>query len=237
LKYFWLSFRSIFVKDIVTELRSKQVLPTMIVLGMLIVWIFRIVSETAMMGKEGMGPTALWIALLFCGLLAQERSFAIEQQQDCIYGLLLAPVDAGTIYLSKLFVNVVMLCVFELILVPVTFLSFRLDIQNRWLDLITILLLGNIGISAIGTLFSAVVQLTRTRGSLLSIIVLVVLLPMMIPSTFALLVLFGNIPQQLVGTGALAFVGSFNHAIGYLIVFDAVFVVACWLLFGFVIKE
>jgi heme exporter protein B len=237
LKYFWLSFKSIFVKDIVTELRAKQVLPAMIVLGMLIVWIFRIVSETAMIDKEGVGPTALWIALLFCGLLAQERSFAIEQQQDCIYGLLLAPVDAGTIYLSKLFVNVVMLSIFELILVPVTFLSFRLDIQNRWPGLIAVLLLGNIGISAIGTLFSAVVQLTHTRGSLLSIIVLAVLLPMMIPATFALLVVSGDIPEHLISTGTLAFVGSFNHAIGYLIVFDAVFVVACWLLFGFVIKE
>jgi heme exporter protein B len=237
LKYFWQSFKSIFLKDIVTELRAKQVLPTMIVLGMLIVWIFRIVSETAMIDLNMMGPAALWIALLFCGLLAQERSFATEQQQDCIYGLLLAPVDAGTIYLSKLFVNIVMLCIFEVILVPVIFLSFRLSVQNRWLGLITVLLLGNIGISGIGTLFSAVVQLTRTRGSLLSIIVLVVLLPMMIPATFALLVLFGNIPDELVGTGALAFIGSYNDAIGYMIAFDAIFVVACWLLFGFVIKE
>lgn len=237
MKYFWQSFKAIFMKDIVTELRAKQVLPTMIVLGMLIVWIFRIVSETAMIHADVMGPAALWIALLFCGLLAQERSFATEQQQDCIYGLLLAPVDAGTIYLSKLFVNIVMLCIFEVILVPITFLSFRLSVQNRWLGLITVLLLGNIGISGIGTLFSAVVQLTRTRGSLLSIIVLVVLLPMMIPATFALLVLFGNISEELVGTGALAFVGSFNDAIGYMIAFDAIFVVASWLLFGFVIKE
>lgn len=80
----------------------------MIVLGMLIVWILRIASEAIPISTTVIGPVALWIALLFSGLLAQERSFAIEQQQDCIYGLLLAPVDAGTIYLAKLFVNVVM---------------------------------------------------------------------------------------------------------------------------------
>ena len=62
-------------------------------------------------------------------------------------------------------------------------------------------------------------------------------MPMMIPAIFALLVLFGSIPEQLIGTGALAFVGSFNNAIVYMCVFDAVFIVACWLLFGFVIKE
>lgn len=237
MRCFWLSFKAILVKDIVTELRARQVLPTMIVLGMLIVWILRIASEAISVGATVTGPAALWIALLFSGLLAQERSFATEKQQDCIYGLLLAPVDVGTVYLAKLFVNIVMLCIFEVIIVPVAFLAFRLNVQNRWLALIGVLMLGNVGISSVGTLFSAVVQLTRTRGSLLSIVVLVILMPMMIPATFALLTLFGAIPAEVAGSGTLAFVGSFNTAVGYMIAFDAVFVVACWLLFGFAIKE
>ena len=143
----------------------------------------------------------------------------------------------GTIYLAKLFVNIVMLCIFEVIIVPVAFLAFRLSIQNRWLALIGVLMLGNVGISSVGTLFSAVVQLTRTRGSLLSIVVLVILMPMMIPATFALSTLFGAAGAEVAGSGTMAFVGSFNTAVGYMIAFDAVFVVACWLLFGFVIKE
>lgn len=231
---FWLGFKAIFVKDIVTELRAKQVLPTMIVLGMLIVWILRIACEAAPASTAIIGPAALWIAFLFSGILAQERSFAAEQHQDCIYGLLLAPVDVGTIFLAKLLVSVVILCIFEIIIVPVVLLFFRLNPSNRLFDLILVLLLGNIGISAIGTLFSAVVHFS---GSLLSIVVLVVLLPMMIPATFALLFLFGAIPEHLAGSGALAFVGSFKTAVGYMVAFDAVFTVACWLLFGFAVKE
>jgi heme exporter protein B len=234
LNYFWLSFKAIFVKDIVTELRAKQVLPTMIVLGMLIVWILRIACEAAPASTAIIGPAALWIAFLFSGILAQERSFAAEQHQDCIYGLLLAPVDVGTIFLAKLLVSVVILCIFEIIIVPVVLLFFRLNPSNRLFDLIVVLLLGNIGISSIGTLFSAVVHFS---GSLLSIVVLVVLLPMMIPATFALLFLFGAIPEHLAGSGALAFVGSFKTAVGYMVAFDAVFTVACWLLFGFAVKE
>ena len=234
MNYFWLSFKAIFVKDIVTELRAKQVLPTMIVLGMLIVWILRIACEAAPASTAIIGPAALWIAFLFSGILAQERSFAAEQHQDCIYGLLLAPVDVGTIFLAKLLVSVVILCIFEIIIVPVVLLFFRLNPSNRLFDLVVVLLLGNIGISAIGTLFSAVVHFS---GSLLSIVVLVVLLPMMIPATFALLFLFGAIPEHLAGSGALAFVGSFKTAVGYMVAFDAVFTVACWLLFGFAVKE
>lgn len=234
MNYFLLSFKAILVKDIVTELRAKQFLPTMIVLGMLIVWILRIVSEAASIQASIMGPAALWIAFLFAGLLLQERSFVTEQQQDCIYGLLMAPVDVGTIFLSKLFVNVVMLCIFEIIIVPVVLISFHLSLPDKWPALIAVLLLGNIGISSIGTLFSAIVQFS---SSLLSIIVLVVLMPMMIPATFALLFVFGSIPEELAGTGALAFVGDFKTAVGYMAAFDAVFTAACWLLFGFVVQE
>ena len=236
MRYFWLSLKAIFIKDIVTELRAKQVLPTMIVLGMLIVWVLRMASEAALQSEAVIGPVALWIAFLFAGLLVQERSFATEQQQDCIYALLLAPVDEGTIYLAKLFVNVVLLCIFEIIIVPVVIVAFRLNVNN-WPALIGVLLLGNFAISSVGTLFSAIVQLSRARGALLSILVLVILMPMMIPATFALLLVFGAIPPEMAGTGALAFVGTFGSAVGYMIVFDAVFVVACWLLFGFAIKE
>ncbi len=236
MRYFWLSLKAIFIKDIVTELRAKQVLPTMIVLGMLIVWVLRMASEAVLQSEAVIGPVALWIAFLFAGLLAQERSFATEQQQDCIYALMLAPVDEGTIYLAKLFVNIVLLSIFEIIIVPVVIVAFRLNINN-WPALIGVLLLGNFAISSVGTLFSAIVQLSRARGALLSILVLVILMPMMIPATFALLLVFGAIPPEMAGTGALAFVGTFGSAVGYMIVFDAVFVVACWLLFGFAIKE
>ncbi len=236
MRYFWLSLKAIFIKDIVTELRAKQVLPTMIVLGMLIVWVLRMASEAVLQSEDVIGPVALWIAFLFAGLLAQERSFATEQQQDCIYALLLAPVDEGTIYLAKLFVNIVLLSIFEIIIVPVAIVAFRLNVNN-WPALIGVLLLGNIAISSVGTLFSAIVQLSRARGALLSILVLVILMPMMIPATFALLLVFGAIPPEMAGTGALAFVGTFASAVSYMIAFDAVFVVACWLLFGFAIKE
>jgi len=239
LKSVWSGFRAVVVKDIVIELRARHVLPTMIVLGLLIVFVLRLVSEPSSGRAEMpmMAAAALWIAFLFSGLLAQERSFGVEQQNGCVDGLWLAPMDAGTVYLAKLTANVVILSVFELVIVPIVLLSFDLRIEGRWLDLVTVLALGNLGLSSIGTLFSAVVQLARTRGSLLSIVVLVVLMPMLIPASFALLVLLGAMPDEVAGSGTMAFVGSFKAARGYMLAFDAVFVVACWLLFGVIVEE
>ena len=73
---FWVALKAIFVKDVIVELRARQVLPTMVVLGMLIVYILRLVSEPASGAAPLVGAAALWVAFLFCGLLAQERSFA-----------------------------------------------------------------------------------------------------------------------------------------------------------------
>ena len=231
------TLKAIFIKDIVTEFRSKEVTPAMIVLGMLIVWVLRLVAEVATIEAQLIGPAALWIAFLFAALLAQERSFATEQHNDCINALLLAPIDPGTIYLAKLMVNITLLCVFEIIVVPIVILAFKLDISGGVFRLIGVLLLGNIAISSIGTLFSAMVYVSRIRGSLLSILVLTILMPMMIPAVFALLQCFGIIPPELMGTSTLAMVGSFKTALGYLVGFDVIFVTAAWLLFGFVVQE
>jgi heme exporter protein B len=130
-----------------------------------------------------------------------------------------------------------MLCIFELIIVPIVLVAFGLSIADNLPELVLVLVLGNIGISSIGTLFSAIVQLARTRGSLLSILVLAVLLPMMIPATSALMFIFGAVDPHLQSLGAMGFVGSFKNAIGYMAVFDAVFVTASWLLFPFAVRN
>lgn len=237
MKYFLQSFKAVLVKDVLIELRSRQVLPAMIVQGMLIIWVLRIAGEAASSSAPMIGPVALWIALIFSGLLAQERSFATEHEQDCVFGLIAAPIDEGTIYLAKLMVNIIILSVYELIITPIVMIAFKLSLVGNVGLFIGVLMLGNIGISSVGTLFSAVVQLTRTRGSLLSILVLAILAPMMIPAVFSLLVLFNTVPAELVGTGALAFVGTLKAAVTYMAVFDAIFVTAGWLLFGFVVRE
>lgn len=233
----WNSIRTIFIKDLVIELRAKQVLPTQICLGVLIAWIFRIATEATPMDTSVTAGAVLFLAILFSAVLASERVFAVEQQNDCISSLLLAPVDAGDIYIAKLLVNIAMLCIFEVVTVPVVFVLFKVNVAGRWLELIGALLLCNIGISSVGTLLGCLVQGTRAQSALLSILLIAILMPMIIPAIFALLLLFGAIGEGVGGAGALAMVGDFKTATGFLTAFDAIFVTVCWLLFGFVVGE
>jgi heme exporter protein B len=229
--------KAVFVKDIVIELRARQTLPTMAVFGLLIAWIMRIASEGFTGGTGQAAPAALLVALLFSGILAQERAFATEAQNDCIYALLLAPVDPGALYIAKLLSSVLMLCIFEAIVVPIILFGFKATLAGGVFRLIAVLLLCNLAISSVGTIFSAIVQVGRARGSLLAVVTLAILMPVMIPASFALMSLFGVLEGPVTGLGALAFVGSFEAAAGYMAAFDAVFTTAAWLLFGFVLKE
>ncbi|MFH1615325.1 MAG: heme exporter protein CcmB [Planctomycetota bacterium] len=237
MKYSHNAFISILSKDVFVEMRTKQTLPLMVVLAMLIVWILRIICEAASLDAVAVGSAVLLICLLFCGLLVQERSFALEKQDNCISGLLLAPLDVGTIYLAKLAANVIILCIFEIIAVPLILITFHITVADGWLYFLLLLLLVNAAISAVGTLFSAMVQLGDIRTAVLSVLVLTTLMPLMIPAAFVLLVLFGLIPENLGGSAALALAGNLKTATALIIAFDVIYISASWLLFGFVVRE
>jgi len=44
---------------------------------------------------------------------------------------LLALVDSETIYIAKLFVNIIMLCVFEIAVVAMVFLAFQVNVGSK----------------------------------------------------------------------------------------------------------
>ena len=229
--------KAIFLKDLICELRARQILPPVIMLGILISWIFRIITENTLMDTSVIAAAVLLVAILFAAILSSERIFALEQQNDCINALVLAPADAGDIYIAKLLVNITMLCIFEIVAVPAVFLLFNISLTGDWLRLITTLMLINIGVSGAGTLLGCTVQAARAPNSLLSVLVMAVLSPMMIPAVFALLLLVGPVNARMPAAGMLTIVGDFKTAAGFLTAFDAILVAVSWMLFGFIMAE
>jgi heme exporter protein B len=229
LKTFANIIKAIFVKDLLSEFRTKQVLPAMIMLGVLIAWIFRITTQSAAADTSVAASAALLAAILFSAILLSEKSFAVESENGCLDALVLASADTADIYIGKLIANVTILCIFELVAAPAVLVLFKINANLDWPRLVITLLLIDIGISGIGTLLGCAVQGTRAANSLLSVLVMVLLCPMMIPAVSALHSLF----SQPAGPGTLALAGDFNKTLAFLVAFDAIFVTVCWLLFGF----
>jgi heme exporter protein B len=202
----------------------------MIVLGVLLAWVLRIATKDIRTEAPVISAAALLISILFSAILSSERIIAVENDNDCIKALLLSPADSGDIYIAKLLVNITMLIIFEIVTVPVIFALFRIT-AGRWAGLAGVIILVNIGICGAGTLLGAIAQAGRAANSLLSILVLVIICPIIIPAISALELLL-----QSTGTGPLLTTGL-SDKIGFLVAFDAIFVTVCWLLFGFVLSD
>ncbi len=224
--------KAIFVKDLINELRSKQTFASMVVLSIIIAWIFRLISSGVESAMTPVAAAVIMVSVVFSSILCCERSFAVEHDEGCIDGLLSASFDKGDIYLGKLFFNITMLCIFDCIMVPVVCVCFNLAPVGNLLKLVIILLLVNIGVSATGTLLGSVVMSLRGRSSTLSILIMALIMPMMIPAISGLMMVFSTGADG----GMFADGQGFNAIAGVMAAYDAIFVTVCWLVFGFTVS-
>ncbi|MEA1869983.1 MAG: heme exporter protein CcmB [Euryarchaeota archaeon] len=175
-------------KDLTAEFRTKQMLNSMLMFAFLIILIFSF-SFADLRGSYDriteLAPGMLWITFMFAGMLGLSRSFALEQEENCIEGLKLCPVDRSAIYVGKMLSNLVLMLTMEAVTIPIFIVLFTYKIQNMfWLALV--MLLGTIGFLAVGTLLSALTLNAQTREILLPVILFPVLFPLimvLVPAT------------------------------------------------------
>ena len=99
-------------------------------------------------------PGVLWVALLFATILGLQRSVELEREEDCLQCVLLAMGDRSALFVAKTIANLIYLLAVAVCTLPLFSIWFRLDILSRVAPLSMVLLLGMLGFSVIGTLFS-----------------------------------------------------------------------------------
>ncbi len=187
-------------KDLTAEFRTKQMLNSMLMFAFLILLIFSF-SFVGLRGSYDriteLAPGMLWITFMFAGMLGLSRSFALEQEENCIEGLKLCPVDRSAIYVGKMLSSLVLMLIIEAITIPIFMILFDYTIQNiLWLALV--ILLGTIGFLAVGTLVSALTLNAQTREILIPVLLFSVLFPLilvLVPATANVLTGTSVIPQ------------------------------------------
>jgi heme exporter protein B len=212
-------------KDLRIEWRTRESVSSLIALGVLLLVVFTIAHDPTPEEQPRLAPSVLWATFVFTGLLGVQRGFLLEREQDCLAGLLLAPIDPSAIFVGKLVANLCLLAVMQAIVVPLVALLLHVDFLAVLPGLLVVLTLGNLGFSAGATLFAAMAARTRAREVLLPLLLLPLVLPVLIAGVKA---------TQAVLVGGLARAGD---AIGVLAAFDVVFTVAGWLLFTYVVRD
>jgi len=211
-------------KDVRAELRTKDILSSMLVFAGLSVLIFQFAFDLRADNVRLVLPGVLWIAITFAGVLGLNRSFILEQDRGSLEGLLLAPVDRSAIYFGKLIGNLLFIFIVELLLLPLMTVLF-----NVWLlspALILVLVLGTLGYAAVGTLFAALSINTRAREVMLPILLFPVMIPVFVAGVQAV--------SRLLDGDSLADIMRWGQL---LVAYDAIFIAAAMLLFDYVVEE
>ncbi|MEE8390962.1 MAG: heme exporter protein CcmB [Anaerolineae bacterium] len=221
---FWRKVWAIIVKDIVAEFHTREMVSAMLIFSVLAMLIFSFALDLRGAMARVAAPGVLWATVVFAGTLGLSRSLAREQQDGCIDGLLLAPVDRSAIFFGKALGNLAFIAVVEIALLPL--FSALFDVPLLQVDVLLVMALGTVGYVAVGTLLAAMAVNTRAREVMLPIL----LLPLVVPSLIAAVRAIGG----LVEGGTLAEVGGW---VRLLVVYDLVIVAVSMLTFDYIVEE
>ena len=170
-------------KDLLLELKSKDVIISIVSFALLALVIFNFAFGSSSQLASLIAPGAIWVSITFAGVIGLNRLFVIEHDQGSIVGLLLTPVSRDSIYFGKMLSMFVFLTISEIILLPIYAILFNTSITHPIFLLIVVL--GTIGFASLGTLFSAMAVNTRSREIMLPVMFLPIVMPILIGSVVA----------------------------------------------------
>lgn len=221
---FWKAVFAIAKKDILSELRSKEIISSVLLFAVLVLIIFNFAFNTDQKTMTTIAPGMLWIAFSFAGVLALNRSFIPEKEDNCMEGLMSCPVGREAIYLGKCIGSFVFMLIVEAVVLPVCAMLFNVDVLKPMIILITFL--ATIGFVSVGILFSALSVNTRAREMVLPILFLPIIVPLIISAVSA--------SSFILQGGVLA---DYQNYLLIILGFDVIFVTVPYLIFRFVVEE
>ena len=216
---------AIIIKDVVIEMRSKESISSMLMFGILVLVIFMFAFEASTIEKALIAPGTLWVAFSFAAILGLNRSLAMEIDNDCIQGLLLAPISRGELYLGKVASNFTFMMMAEIIVLPVFVIINNLSFNLRLLGVAGVACLGTLGFAAVGTILSTISANTRMKEVMLPILQIPLTVPVVIASVEA--------TSQIL-SGSTGEISTWLYILGG---FSIVYLTVSYLVFEFVVEE
>lgn len=212
-------------KDILLELRSREVTMSSVIFAMLVLLVFNFSMDVTPQTVERASPSIMWITFIFTGVLAMSRAFVHEKDKGTLEGLLLCPISRDSLFFGKMLSIFLFMVTVQLVVLPVFSILFNFSVFS--FDLIIVILLANLGFALVGTLFAAMAVNTRSRETILPILFFPVVIPIIIGAVEA--------SKDIIwGRNDVSFAGNW---ILFIAVFDAIFIVTCPWLFTFIMEE
>ena len=223
---FWRPIAALVWKDLLLELRSRDIIVSALLFGLLVALVFNFALRVTPQRAAELAPGVLWAAFAFAAVLAMGRAFAREQEQGGLEGLLLAPVSRDAVFIGKALVSFLFMLMIEAALLPA--FAALLNFSAFSPALLLTLLLATFGFAVVGVLFAAIALQTRSREIMLPALFFPVLLPVLIAAV--------EVSGRAMDGGGLSDPGIVRWLL-LLAVFDLIFLVICPWLFAIIVEE
>lgn len=224
-------FRLLLAKDLRREFRTREMLTSMGLYAFLVLIVLGVALSQAQDAGAVMGISGglVWVVIVFASLLGLGRSFAHEKEGGAMEGLLLAPVDRGAIYLAKFAANLVFLGLVEVIVLPLYYAFFlsATELAPTFFASVAPVVLGTVGIAAVGTLLATITAHARSRDVLLAVLFIPVLFPLLYSCVAAT-------TAALAGTVEVG--GAFGIGVVGALGYDIIFIAISWLLYDYAVS-
>jgi len=224
-RYFKTVF-NIVEKDLILELRAKEVINSMLIFALLVVVVFSFIFEPGAEYKNDLAAGILWMAIIFSGILGLNKSMMNEINGGNLNALLLSPVDKSAIFFGKAVSNFLFMVIMEAITIPIFIIFYDVPILNNFFMTILTLFLGTYGFAVLGTLFSIISVKSKTREVMLPILLLPIIIPIVLSAIQSMNIFIKGDEIS----------DSFKW-LQLISIFDIVFTLVIYVIFDYVIEE
>ncbi|MCL2402833.1 MAG: heme exporter protein CcmB [Coriobacteriia bacterium] len=233
----WRQYKALLKKDIAQELRTKEMVTSMGLYGMLVLVIYYIALSQAGTGFDItlIAAGLLLLMIVFTSMLGLNRSLIHEHDQGQLEALLLAPIDRPIIFLAKATTNFLFLAIVQVVVVPFFYVMFvssspgiiRGDVDpGPWWMLALILFLGSIGIAGVGTLLATISVNSKGRDFILAVLFIPVMYPLLLVLVAALTAVI---------TGGSGFEATFWQMCAAAAAYNAVVIAVAFALYDYIL--
>ena len=153
-------------KEMKVELRTKQTFTSMLILGIVLIFLFSI-----SMGKLDIDApiTFFWVIIFLISSFGLYRSYQNEKDMGSFLMTTSSPIDPSIIYLAKVIAFFIQITIIQLLLAPIAFFFLKINLDN-YLLLFILSLGANLFLSVLGNIICSMTLHSKNNEMIIPIL-------------------------------------------------------------------
>jgi len=213
-------------KDALSELRGRHATVSTLFFAAIVLLLFGFALGPDSARLAAAAPGLLWLAVVFAGLLAVSRLHLLETDDGALEQLALYPVSRRAIYAGKALGGLAVMLLLGVLVLGAVGILFAVDIGAAWPALLLTVILGALGVAAVGTFYAGITVRLRAREVMLPLLMLPVLAPLLLAAVKATAAALAGDP-----------LGELGAWLQLLVAFDVLMLVACLATYGYLLED